>query len=266
MPVFIAKLWKHRYYSYALLKNELKGRYTRSYLGILWLIIQPLIQVAVYAFIFSTVFLARLPGMSQTPGAYAIYLLAGIAAWTLLSEIITRNTTVFTRHANLIKKYPVPKISLFIAAIGEALFNNLILLILVIILSLILNPLFQLSTLIYLLPVFFLIVLLASSLGVLLATLNVFIRDIEQAVSVVLQLLFWLTPIVYTLNVLPEKYQILIHLNPASAFAGAYQNIFVYNHAPDWITLLYPLLLSLFIIMIANIIYNKAKHELVDVL
>jgi len=266
MPSFISQLWKYREYSYALIKNELKGRYTRSYLGFLWLVIQPLIQVAVYAFIFSTVFLARLPGMSQTPGAYAIYLLAGIAAWTLLAEIITRNTTVFTRNANLIKKYPVPKATLFIAATGEALFNNFILLTLVVILSLVLNPLFQLSTLIYLLPVFLLIVLLASSIGLLFATLNVFIRDIEQGVAVVLQLLFWLTPIVYTLNVLPEKYQIFIHLNPASGLVGAYQNIFVYNRAPDWTLLLYPLMLSLVVIVIANIIYNKAKHELVDVL
>jgi lipopolysaccharide transport system permease protein len=108
--------------------------------------------------------------------------------------------------------------------------------------------------------------LFACSIGLLLATLNVFIRDTGQVVPVVMQALFWLTPVVYMLSILPERLQHYFKLNPLYPLVTGYQNVLVFNTPPPLSSLADLCVVSLLIMSFALFLFRKAVVEMVDVL
>lgn len=96
-------LWSYRGFVFSSIRNEFSARFARSRLGGLWMIINPLAQVAIYALVLSNVLAAKLPGIDNKY-AYALYLMAGMLAWSLFSEIIGRCLTLFIDQGNLMKK------------------------------------------------------------------------------------------------------------------------------------------------------------------
>src|SRR5690606_35077483 len=119
----LQSLWRYRHFVLSSIRNELVTRFARSKLGGLWMVISPLAQVAIYALILSNLLAARLPGI-ENKYAYAIYLMAGLLAWTLFSDIITRCLTLFVDQGNLLKKMSFPRITLPAIAVGSSLLNN----------------------------------------------------------------------------------------------------------------------------------------------
>jgi lipopolysaccharide transport system permease protein len=109
-------------------------------------------------------------------------------------------------------------------------------------------------------------VALALGLGLILGTLNVFIRDIEQFVPVVLQVGFWFTPIVYTIQIIPEQYRWIYRFNPMYQIVRAYQEVLVFHRMPGMTGVLAVLLLGLALIMLAVVLYRRARPEIVDML
>ena len=106
--------------------------------------------------------------------------------------------------------------------------------------------------------------LLALGLGLMLGVLNVFIRDIGQIVPIALQLLFWFTPIVYMIKIIPEKYAHLLKLNPLVPIIHAYQSILLFNQPPPWQSLGYVFILSLLLLGVSLVLFRKASPEMVD--
>src|SRR5690606_3208112 len=119
-------LWRYRGFVLSSIRNEFVSRFARSRIGGLWMVIHPLTQVAIFALVLSNVLAARLPGTAG-PYGYALYLLAGILAWNLFAEIVSRCLTLFIDNGNLIKKILFPKIALPAIAVGACLLNNLVL-------------------------------------------------------------------------------------------------------------------------------------------
>lgn len=107
MLTFLRNLWAYRGFVTSSIRNEFVARFARSRLGGLWMIIHPLAQVAIYALILSNVLAAKLPGIDN-PYAYALYLTAGITAWSLFAEIVGRCLTLFIDNGNLMKKMRFP--------------------------------------------------------------------------------------------------------------------------------------------------------------
>jgi lipopolysaccharide transport system permease protein len=107
---------------------------------------------------------------------------------------------------------------------------------------------------------------LAMGIGLFLGTLNVFIRDIGQMMEVVLNFWFWLTPIVYMPNILPDNYQELLLINPLTGIVMGYQNILLYDKAPDFSLLMYPSIIAMISLVLSMIIFYKAREEMTDVL
>ena len=196
MSLMLKAAWRYRGFILSSIRNDFKLRFGRSRFGGLWMILNPLAMVLVYALVLSAVLSAKLPGI-ESRFAYAIYLTAGILAWSLFSEIITRCLTIFIDNGNLMKKVVFPRISLPLIVSGAALLNNILLLICILVIFLLLGHSPGIS--VFILPVLMVINLcLALSIGLVLGVLNVFIRDVGQVVPVVLQFGFWLTPVSYT--------------------------------------------------------------------
>ena len=99
----LRNLWRYRYFILASIRAEMKGRFARSRLGGLWFLLNPLAQALIFSIVLSQVLRARLPE-TDIDAAYSIYLLAGLAAWNLFSEILGRSTTIFIEQAPVMKK------------------------------------------------------------------------------------------------------------------------------------------------------------------
>lgn len=257
-------IWAYRYFIISSIKTEFRSRFARSSLGGVWMVLHPLAQVAIYALVLSAVLAAKLPGIDNQY-AYAIYLMAGTLGWSLFAEVFGRSLGVFVDNGNLLKKMAFPKIALPLIVTGSALVNNLLLFGAVLVVFGILG---HMPTLMLLwLPVLIAVTLaLALGLGLALGIINVFMRDIGQIVPIILQFWFWLTPVVYVSTMIPAKYHALLMLNPMSGIVMGYQNILVYNKAPDVSTLLYPATIAIVALSLALFMYFRANEEMADAL
>ncbi|MFZ6745773.1 ABC transporter permease [Undibacterium sp. JH2W] len=264
MKAVLISLWHYRHFILSSIKAEFSGRFARSKLGALWMILNPLAQATIFAIVLSEVLASKMPN-TDSKSAYAIYLMAGMSAWGLFSEIITRCTTVFIDYSNTLKKIAFPRLCLPLIVGGSALLNHLLLLAAIAVVFLFFGHMPTLAWLI--LPIgMLLIVMFAFGLGIVLGLLNVFSRDVGQVMGIVLQLWFWFTPVVYQSNALPKQFTAMLSLNPMTALVKIYQNAMLYGTTPVWADLLTPFLLSAGLFIFSFWIFRRASADLVDAL
>lgn len=260
----LSALWRYRYFVMASIVGELRGRFARSRLGLLWSILHPLAQAAIFALILAEVLGAKLGGIDDK-AAYPMYLLAGMAAWTLFSEIVSRSMTVFIEYSATLKKIAFPRICLPVIVWGSALLNHALLLVAIAVVFLFLGKVPSMAW--FALPLGILLVsVFAFGLGMLLGIFNVFVRDIGQAVGVVLQLWFWLTPIVYPVSVVPDHLRWVLSLNPMIPLVEIYHEAMVFGRWPDLAPLVVPVALSAVLLVLSFMVFKRASPELVDAL
>ena len=218
-----AQVWTWRAFILATVLRELRSRYTRSLFGWAWLLLPPLVLIAIYTLVFSR--LMRGAGLpDHGPYTYSVFLCAGMLTWQWFSELVSRLVGLFTNHASLIKKTTVPWPALLAVDIGVtgfglavqmALFAGLLLLV----------GLWPGWQALWFLPLLAVQGLLAVGLALGLAVLHVFFRDVGMTVSLVLQVWFWLTPIVYPIEALPAQFHELLRWNLLTPLAEAYQAV-----------------------------------------
>lgn len=264
MHDMLRAVFAYRFFILSSVKNDLKIRFLRSKLGTLWMIIHPLTQVLIFALILSEVLSAKLPGIDNKY-AYALYLMAGTLGWTLFAETVSKCVGLFIDNANLMKKMAFPRICLPLITLGTMFVQNMLLLLAIFIVFAVLGH-FPGPQVLWLPLLTLLTLLLSLSLGTLLGVLNVFVRDIGQVVPVVLQALFWLTPIVYNLQILPASTQAWFRLNPLYPLITSYQNVLVYNKSPLWGDLMGLTLAALALGALSLVVFRRASAEMVDVL
>lgn len=206
-----------------------------SALGLLWLYLQPLVLILIYTLVFSRFMGARLGGIAS-PYAYSLYLVPGLLLWTAFANTVNGMVGVYQSKAHIIKKLPVnlvvmpayiPLVELFNLAVGLLFFAGFCLLV------------GHLPTAAWwLLPwVCATTVMLGYAIGLLLAPLSLFIPDIRPITGIALQLLFWLTPIVYLVDILPTWVMPVIHYHPIYWGIRQAQHIVLYGQlasAAQW--------------------------------
>jgi lipopolysaccharide transport system permease protein len=211
-------------------RQELIDRYRDNLLGVAWLVLQPLIYILIFTLIFSDIMKNRLADFDQ-PYAYSIYLVSGLLAWMMVNNTITRLSSVYQDKSTLIKKVPIslslmplyiPLAELVVYLIGMLLFAIVLILI---------GYSFDYYWLWF--PVLFLLNgVFAYAIGLFLALLSPFIPDIRTATPVLLQLFFWMTPIIYLPTLIPESFQWLIDINPFAWLVSNLQNIIFFHTSP----------------------------------
>lgn len=264
MNSMLRSLWDYRYFIFSSIRNDYVVRFSRSKVGLLWMIVHPLVQVLIYALVLSEVLSAKFHGI-DSKYAYAVYLMSGMLCWSLFSELINKLVGVFTENAEQIKKISFPKICLAAIAIGVSLINNGLLLV---------GIFFIFASLGYLpghyvawLPVLMLVTtMLATGIGLILGVLNVFVRDVSQVVPVVLQVLYWLTPIVYGVEMLGDGARDLVESNPLYPLVASFQNVIAFNRSPDLEGLALLVLGAMVLGAVALLLFRRASAEMADVL
>ncbi|MCA6106951.1 ABC transporter permease [Bradyrhizobium sp. CNPSo 4026] len=260
----LRSLWRYRYFIMSSIRGDLKGRFARSYLGGFWFLLHPLMQALIFSIILAEIMRARMPNV-DSEAAYPIYVLSGMAAWGLFSEILNRSLNIFIEQASAMKKIAFPRLCLPIIVWGNALINHVLLLVAIAVIFLFFGHLPGLAWS-YIVPGMVLISAMAFGIGVFLGVLNVFARDIAQIMTVAMQLWFWFTPIVYVKNVVPAKFQAVIDLNPMTGLVGVYQNALLLNQGPSLRSLIPPVIISVVAVLASFAIFRRASPELVDAL
>ena len=241
-----------------LAKRELTVRYKQSFLGFVWVIINPFMQMLIMSFVFSYVFKFNMPGVP-----YPIFMYAGLLPWIFFTGCINSSMSALVDGAGLIKKIYFPREILIIATILAKSFDFALSLIVFFLLM----WFYQIPItwhIIFFIPIFIIQTLLIFGLGMILSVLNLFYRDIQYLVTLMLTLLFYLTPVLYQTESFPEKFRWIFKINPMSVFINAYRQIFLAHDIPNWGSLGIGVVISLVIFVIAYRFFKKAEGTFAD--
>ena len=226
----IVNLWRYRSFILRNAASDMRFRYAGSAVGVFWHVINPLAQILIYTLVFSQIMAVRLPG-AVTVGAFALYLCAGILPWAAFSDCVLRGAHAFIENASYLKKLPIPE-QVFVAqnamtaTLSLAVSMALLFVVSVVSGSVVTTAWLGVPVVLVLFQGF------GFGLGLLFGTLNVFLRDIGQALMVVLQLWMWITPIVYVEEILPRALRALSPYNPAYPFIDALHRMVVMGGWP----------------------------------
>ncbi len=260
----IQALWLYRKFVFSMVGREFRGRYFGSLLGVFWAVLTPLATILIYLVIFAAVLGAKLPGGRGDTLSYGLFLCTGILSWTYFLETVSKCQTVFLEYANLLKKMSFPRITLPVIVLLSATLNFALIAALFLGILLILGR-FPGPAILGFLPLLLIQQGLAIGLGILLGTLHVFFRDIGQIWTVVVNLWFWVTPIVYDIEIVKSDLaQRLIGLNPLTALFLSYQRIVIHGSWPTWQDLEYPLITALLLLTVGLFTFRRLSPEMVD--
>ena len=269
----LREVWNHRSTLWLLARRDLRARYAGSMLGVMWNVIHPIIMILIYILILGTI-LSRKWGGGVGSGDYALYLCAGIIPWLVFQEIVTRCSNTMLENATLIKKVAFPEMILHLTVALNAVLIHIISYTAFIVILCLLGtwPGVQVF---FCFPLLIGIALMALGLGFLASVLNIYFRDVGQVVVVILQFLFWFTPIVYYQNLLENAgsgrlvrlLPALMEFNPVMHFVRLSQWLFGGTTDPRAVA---PL--SLIVVVVAPIValavgisvFHRFKADLLD--
>jgi ABC-type polysaccharide/polyol phosphate export permease len=261
---FFGKLIRHRGLIKGMVLRDLRSRYVGSAMGFFWSVIHPLVLLASYTFVFSVVLKQPL-GESSGTTSFAIHLFCGILPWLVFQETVSRSSTVLIENSTLITKTLFPAEILPVSVLIANLINHAIGL--GIFLGVAILYLQKLSWLLLLVPVYLLALsLFALGLAWFVSSVQVFLRDTTQVLTVVLTFWFWLTPIFFDEHRLPQSLSLLMRLNPLAAVVIAYRQCLLRFETPSMDALLGLYLFALGAFLGGGLFFRYTKRSFADVL
>ena len=232
-------------------KKEIRGKYKKSVLGVLWTFLNPLLQLAVYAFIFPLI-------LKNAQENYLIFVCAGLIPWTFFTTAISQSTWTVVGNSNIVKKVYFPREILPISVVTSAMVNFLISTIIIITFCFIYG--LGLSIYIVFYPIILIIqYILQLGIAFILSAATVYFRDLEHFVQIILMLMFYATPIVYSGDSIPDAFKSIIYLNPMAHIIEGYRDIFYNQTMPDLMSLGIVFLVSIVTCVIGYVIFKKLQ-------
>ena len=253
----IKEIFKYRELLKNNVKKEVRGRYKNSILGVMWTFLNPLLQIAVYAMIFPYI-------LKQQQPYYLIFVCVGLIPWSFFTTTIIQSTNTIIGNANIVKKVYFPREILPLSVVLSGAINFLIATI--IILAFCIGGGKGITWHIVIFPVILLLqMVLQLAISFVLAAVTVYIRDIEHFVQIVLMLMFYATPIVYstaTLDASTKTAQFMkqiILLNPMTAIIEGYRSIFYTQTLPDFKNIGIWYIVSMVLLVVGWLIFKKLQ-------
>lgn len=239
-----------------LVKKEIKVRYKNSILGYLWSILSPLCTALVFFVAFKIVIRLKIEN-------YVLFLISGLFCWQWYTNSVFASSTLFLNNSTLIKKVNFPRDTLVYSMVISDLIHFLFSIPVILLFILIYRQKFP--CFIFLVPILMLFqFFLISGISLIISSINLFFRDLERLVIVFTNLLFYITPIIYSEEMVPEKYKIFLYLNPMSYFVISYRNIFMSKNIYFEYFVL-GALYSLLVYFIGYKIYNLLKWRFAEI-
>lgn len=261
---FIRNLVNQRTLLYQMVRRDFQNRFVGSVAGWLWGLVHPLVQLLSWMFVFEWCLKVPLPEGEVTQN-YTMFLFCGYLPWLLFHETLTRSANCLLDHSNLITKTVFPSEVIPISVFLTALISHLLALVLVLAASIV--WLGKVSAMVVLLPLYMLLTgLFAVGLGWIVASLQVYLRDTAQVVSVTLTLWFWITPIMISEDLVPEPLQFLLRYNPMTYIVKAYRERLLSYRMPDLEELLVLTAYAVTAFFVGGLFFRHLKRGFADVL
>ncbi len=247
----------------ALIRNDFKQNFAGSYFGIVWAFLQPIATILIFWFVFQVGFKAQ--PVSSYP--FILWLLAGMIPWFFFSEGVSQGTSSVVNNSYLVKKIPFNVSLLPIIKLTSSLFIHIFFIVVMICIF----CLYGYKIDIYFLQLIYYVgalILFIYAITLITSTLSVFAKDINPLVTMLLQFAFWLTPIFWNIDTVPEKYKVFIELNPLVYIIDGYRDVFI-NKIWFWdkITIgLYFWIVTILLLLIGKLMYTYLRPQFSDVL
>ncbi len=261
---FLSNLVRRRALVGNLVVRDFKQRYVGSMLGWLWGAVHPAVLLLSYTFVFSLV-LKVPPAKGSGTQSFALYLFAGILPWLLFHDTVLRSVTAVVDYSNLITKTMFPSEVLPISLFISGLLNHLLgLVVLLAITALVVK---KVAVSILLLPVYlFLLALFTIGVSWLVSSLQVFVRDTAQGLSIALVFWFWFTPIFFGVERLPARLRVIAKINPLAYVVDAYRKCVLAGQAPPPADLAVTALFAATAFVAGGLFFRYTKRAFGDVL
>lgn len=260
----IQSLWHYRHMIRHLTASQLIQRYRGSLLGLLWTLVQPLLMLGIYSFVFGTIFRPRwMEASGET--SFALVLFCGLTAYGFFADALSRSPGLITGNPNYVKKIIFPLEVLAVTNVLAAFIQSLAGFAILILAEWWLRGYVPWTAWLFpaaILP-FFLITL---ALCWFFAALSVYFRDIENIMGLVLSGLMFLSPVFYSLQAVPEAVRPLFYLNPVTWVVEDLRRVFLWGEGPDWVIWGGELLLSWILLSLAYLWFKKLQPGFADVL
>ncbi len=263
----VRSLVRNRELLWQLTRREALGRYRGAYLGVFWALLTPLASLAVYTFVFSFVFEARWDDALANRGlaGFALVLLTGMVAYNVFGEALVDSPYTVLHNPNYVTKVVFPLEILPVTIVGAAVFHSLIGMAVISAALLLMHGAIP-PSIAYLPVVYAPLIALTAGVSWLVAALGVFLRDVGHMATVAVQLLFFLTPILYPVTALPDSMQPWMRLNPLATIIEDFRRVVLWNQPPDWGWYTATLVGSLLVMIGGYAVFMALRRAFADVL
>ncbi len=253
---FFKELYKYREFLKTSIKKEFRGKYKKSFLGVLWSFLNPLFQLLIYSLVFPFI-------LKNNVDNYIIFLIVALMPWNFFNTTVLQSAASIVTNAGIIKKVYFPREILPISTATSNLLNFIITGIIVFAALLISGVGFSISILV--LPIIVLIqYILQLGLSFIFSSITVYVRDIEYLLNVFMMLMFYLCPIVYSTDMIPARVLPIFKLNPMFHIIGFYRTILYDKKIPNMFDVGIVFVVCLVILIIGYKIFDKLKKRFAE--
>ncbi|MCX8074989.1 MAG: ABC transporter permease [Clostridia bacterium] len=251
------ELHKYRHMLYTLVKQDIRGKYKGSILGFLWSLLNPLLLLLVYATVFQLVFKIDIPN-------YSIHLFIALMPWNFFANTISIGTVSVTNGASILKKVYFPREILPLATVISGTINYFFSAVIIFIALIFFSPI-GVSVFALWLPIIVIIQAIFSLACIMiLSAINVYARDVQYIMNVILMVWFYITPVLYSTDMVPERYRFFYNLNPMVKLIDSYRDILYSKTMPNlkWLGLI--LLASTILLYVSYLIFQKLQRRFAE--
>ena len=255
----LRRLWHYRELPGLWLVMRIRSRYSQMILGILWIVLLPVTMSLILALIFSSI----IPRSGIGDVSFVAFYLSSLVPWTLFQDSVSKGTMALISHLGIMNQIAFPREIVVIITVLEVLVDTAFVLITMVIVNGLVGVMPSLH-LLWLIPLLLIEIAFVTGLTFFLSCVSVYVRDLPQLVSIVLRILFFVTPILYPLEQLPPALHSWIQINPLTVFVTATRDAVLYVQTPGLIDMWYVAGWSAVLLYAGYRFFKATDYRLVD--
>lgn len=253
----LREIYEYRTMIVSLIRRDLRGRYKGSALGFAWTFLNPLLQLGVYTVVFSIIMRAGIED-------YYLFLFVALIPWLFFSTSVSAGASCVMAQKEMVKKIYFPREVLPIAHVTCQLVNMLLSFVVVFAVLLLSGKGISLQALLYLPIVIVAEYFLAISITMIVSAVTVYLRDLELVLVILTMAWQFLTPVMYSIDMVPEELRSIFNINPMTPIIVAYRDILYYKRLPEIGNLLYGFVLSTILLVIGWLVFGRLKKHFAE--
>ena len=257
--ILLKELYAYREMIFSLVRRDLKGRYKGSVLGFFWTFLNPLLQLGVYTLVFSII-------MKNGIEDYYLFLFVALVPWIFFSTSVSGGSTCIWDHQDMVKKIYFPREVLPISFVTSQFVNMLLSLVVVFGVILVSGKGVNCIALLYLPIIMSIEYMLSLSMAMIVSGLTVYLRDIQYLLNIIMMAWQFLSPVMYSVDQVPDSVMPIFMLNPMTPVITAYRDILYYQQIPKLSTLVHAVVMGVVLLFSGTYIFSKLQRRFAEVM